>query len=238
MALSDTLWAAAWPEDHRALAHALALAAAFPALVGPLIIRITGAVQEALVSLLADLAAEDISASDLPKVQLLPVADVDDSPSVRLLPAALSASCEYERRPWLPIFAQDDNRHRNVWAAAMRVLATDSQGTATVVAETLEGSESIRDLERVTVVSASPALRRDARRRALGAVPRPPSTRHLPSADFLVADARRPEDLALIGGSDAQTLIVNTDHISPMALEALGVSPEQILGRAGLSLSL
>jgi hypothetical protein len=220
---SDDPWAVAWPGDRPAAARALAVAAAFPKLVGRLLLHIDGDVEEAFAGVLVDLAAHGLSELDLPNVQLMSVNDIAGAPPVSLVPATLAASCEYERRHWMPVFPEDDTRHRDVWTAAASVLAQDEVATVTILAETLDGCEQIIDPDRVRVVSGGPALRRSACHQGLTAVPRPPSSRHLPAADVVIADARRPDDLALVEGADARILVVNTEGISRMALGAFGV---------------
>jgi hypothetical protein len=225
---SDDPWAAAWPGDRPAAARALAVTAAYPTLVGRLLLHIDGDVEEALAGLLGDLSAHGLSELNLPGLQLVSVADIAGATPVSLLPAALAASCEYERRHWLPVFPEDDTVHRNVWTAAASILAEDEVATVTILAETLDGCEQIIDPDRVRVVSGGPALRRNACHQALTAVPRPPSSRHLPAADVVIADARRPDDLALAEGADARILVVNTDGISRMALGAFGVVDAEV----------
>jgi hypothetical protein len=220
---SNDPWGAIWPRDRPAAARALAVTAAYPKLVGRLLLQIDGDVEEALAGLLGDLSAHGLSELNLPGVQLISDADITGATPVSLLPATLSASCEYERRHWLPVFPEDDTLHRNVWTAAASILAQDEVAMVTILAETLDGSDLIIEPDRVCVVSGGPALRRSACRLGLTAVPRPPSSRHLPAADVVVADARRPDDLALVEGADARILVVNTAGISRMALGAFGV---------------
>ena len=116
------------------------------------------------------------------------------------LPGALAARCEYSRRASVPAFPPSDVGYRQVWTAASRALAENDTATATVITDSLEGSEVVASPCRVTVVSGCPLTRRNARRHSFAAVPRPPSAKHLPSASFLVLDARRPDDLVLAGG--------------------------------------
>jgi len=196
----------------------------WPPHVGDIVIAVAGDLEAALAELLADLAAEALSADDLPRVQLAPAADGAELTPVALLPGALAAACEYERRPWRPVCDRDDDAHRAVWAAAAEILVSDPAATVTVLAETLEGSESL-PLERVRIVTTSPVLRRRAGRAGATAVPRPPAGRHLPPADCVIADARRPDDLALVAGARAEIRLVNGHGIAARALCAFGLDP-------------
>ena len=222
--LLHAFWGAGWPEDRGALVSALTIAAAFPALVGPLQIILSGDPNEALGGLVGGLKAQGISESDLPDVALLPARDAEpDHPHIGGLPLALAAYCEDGRLASVPAFSPGDAGHRKVWTAAARALTEIDGATATLITDSLDGFEDLGS-GRVTVVSGCALTRRRARREALTAVPRPPCARHLPAATFLVLDARRPDDLALAAGARAQTILVNTDGISNLALEALGVS--------------
>jgi hypothetical protein len=231
--LCDQPWGAVWPQDRAALVGVLSVAAAFGSLVGDIVIAVAGDLEAALADLLADLAAEGVSPDDLPRVQLAPAPDGVTLTPVALLPGALAAACEYERRPWQPVFRRNDDAHREVWAAAAEVLADDPAATVTVLAETLEGSESLLT-ERVRIVATSPALRRQASRAGCAAVPRPPAARHLPAADFVIADARRPDDLALVAGARAEIRLVNRDRVPGRVLAAFGLdSRRPVVGASG-----
>jgi hypothetical protein len=222
--LQDRVWAAGWPEDRGVLADALAIAAAFPVLVGPFQVFLSGDSSEALGRLVADLKSQGISESDLPDVALVPARDCKrDLPHIGGLPLALALLCEHGRRASVPAFPSGDARRGKVWMATTCALAEVAVATATVITDSLDCFEDLAS-GRVTVVSGCPLTRRLARRKALTAVPRPPSSRHLPAATYVVLDARRPDDLALAAGTNAQPILVNTEGISNLALRALGVS--------------
>lgn len=224
---SSEPWGAAWPEDRPALLAALAVSAAFAQLVGNVLIHISGDVRAALTGLTADLAAHGISDDDLPRVQLLGAGDTGHLRPASLLPATLAASCEYERRPWVPVFPETDRHHRLVWPTAAAILTSERAATVTVLAETLAGVEELDDTvaapHRVRIVSTSPIVRRQAQRRGHVAVPRPPRARHLPAASYLIADGRRPDDLALIATAAAELVLVNAERTGAPALRAFGI---------------
>lgn len=221
--LSLEPWAAGWPQDRVALVQALAVAAAFPALVGAVRIEVAGDVAAALAGLVEDLAAIGLSPDDLPTVELM-ASDGPLAAHVGGLPAALAASCEYERRAWMEVFPNDDVQHTDVWAVAAEAAA--SRRTVTVLVETLGGLSSVRNADGISMVCGQPALRRLARRSGVGAVvPRPPSARYLPAADLIVCDGRRPDDLALVGAvrpDRSEIVAVNARRLTAPAFAALG----------------
>ena len=83
--------------------QALAVAAAFPELVGAVRIEIAGDVEATLAGLLEDLASLGVSPDDLPTVELM-AGEAPLAAHVGALPATLAASCEYERRSWTKVF--------------------------------------------------------------------------------------------------------------------------------------
>lgn len=220
-------WVANWPDDRDGVARALAVAAAFPELTGSFRISLAGELTGVSADLAGSLAANGISESDLPDVTIVAATPGDSGlPHVDGLPGALAAGCEYSRRASVPAFPPGDVGYRDVWTAAGRALAENEEATATLITDSLEGSEVVASPCRVTVVSGCPLTRRNARRHSFAAVPRPPSAKHLPSASFLVFDARRPDDLALAGASDGETIVVNGDRIPDLAFVSLGLIRE------------
>jgi hypothetical protein len=219
-------WSAAWPADRGGLAGALAVAAAFPSLVGSLAIELSGDVEAAFAGVIADLGVDGLTVDDLPRVELLGVETLGRAPGIGGLAAELSKSAEYERRPWLPVFAAGDTRHGRVWAAADSALAIDERARVAVLAEELDHRAVAVDCHRVAVISGNPALRRVARRRGMAAYPRPPAARHLPGADIVIADARRPEDLGLVRGFAGSIDLVNDEHLAPLARRAFGLDSQ------------
>ena len=230
--LSLEPWTAAWPQDRVALVQALAVAAAFPELVGAARIMIAGDVEAALATLLEDLAALGLSPDDLPTVELM-AGDGAGAAHVGALPATLAASCEYERRSWTEVFPHDDVQHAAVWALAADAVA--SGRTVTVLAESLDGLGEVPSPDRISMVCGQPAVRRRARRSGVGAVvPRPPAARYLPTADVIVCDGRRPDDLALLGGSRSdrsEMVAVNVRSLTAPALAALGAGRVRAITR-------
>jgi hypothetical protein len=230
--LSFEPWAAAWPQDRDALVKALAVAAAFPELVGAVRIDIAGDVEAALAALLEDLAALGLSPDDLPTVELM-AGEGPLAAHIGALPATLAASCEYERRSWTEVFPRDDVEHAAVWAIAADTIA--SGRTVTVLAETLDGLSAVPSADRISMVCGQPAVRREARRSGVGAVvARPPVARYLPAADLLVCDGRRPDDLALLGGScsdRSELAAVNARSLTAPAFAALGAERVRAVAR-------
>ena len=230
--LSFEPWAAAWPQDRVVLLRALAVAAAFPELVGAVRIEIAGDVEAALAALLEDLAALRLSPDDLPTVELMAGAG-PLAAHVGALPATLAASCEYERRSWTEVFPRGDVQHAAVWAVAADAVA--SGRTVTVLAETLDGLSTVPSATRISMVCGQPAVRRLARRSGVGAVvPRPPEARYLPAAELIVCDGRRPDDLALLGGacSDRSEIVaVNARRLTAPAFAALGAERIRAVAR-------
>lgn len=213
-------WEASWPKDRHALATAIAVTAGFPRLVGPMHVRLTGNAHEALSGLVADLGSAGLPEERLPDVSLDPATAAGDGPHISMLAPNLAAVCEYERRPWLPVFGEDDERRDAVWKLAARALRRGEADSVTVLADTLDGACDIPAPVRATIVTGCPAVRREARRRSMAAVPRPPSSRHLPSATLLVLDARRPDDLVLAAGAGFPVAAVNHDHLTTLASHA------------------
>ncbi len=230
--LSFEPWAAAWPQERAALVQALAVAAAFPELVGAVRIEIAGDVDAALATLLEDLAAIGLSPDDLPTVELM-AGQGSPATHVGALPATLAASCEFERRSWTTVFPRDDVQHAAVWEVAADAVA--SGRTVTVLAETLDGLSAVPSAGRISMVCGQPAVRRLARRSGVGAVvPRPPAARYLPVADLIVCDGRRPEDLALLGGScsdRSEMVAVNARSLTAPAFAALGAERIRAVAR-------
>ncbi len=230
--LSPEPWAAAWPQDRVVVVQALAVAAAFPELVGAVRIEIAGDVEAALAGLLEDLASLGVSPDDLPTVELM-AGEAPLAAHVGALPATLAASCEYERRSWTEVFPRDDVQHAAVWAVAADAVA--SGRTVTVLAETLDGLSAIPSAGRISMVCGQPAVRRRARRSGVGAVvPRPPAARYLPAADLIVCDGRRPDDLALLGGScsdRSEMVAVNARSLTAPAFAALGAERVRAVAR-------
>ncbi len=215
-------WSAIWPADRGALGRALAVAAAFPALVGPLTIAVTGDVTSALAGLVEDLGGQGLEVDDLPRVELVGVEAPAEALHIGRLVADLSASCEYERRPWLPVFEAGDTLHGRVWAAAERALRNGA-GRVTILAEEIDRPAMPAERHRITVVSGNPGLRRTIRRQGMAARPRPPAAPYLPCAEVVVADARRPEDLTLVHGYAGSVHLVNDEHLTPAARLAFGL---------------
>lgn len=211
------VWNCAWPHECVELINALAVAAAFPELVGPLEINLTGDANEAFEVVRAGLTEAGI---EPPEIRLRPVPVLPEELWIGRLPTDLVTACEHERRRWIPVFFDPAGANVDLWQAAAAVLAEDERATVTVVVDGLDGCDAV-DFERTTVVSGNGALRQEAHRRGIAAVPRPPSARHLPSSSALILDARRPDDLKWVGEASAHVVLTHTERLNDAALAAI-----------------
>lgn len=221
LSLPHAQWWVEWPNRHDDLVAALAVAAAYPNLVGELKVLVYGDVDAAAAAVLRDLGDEGISDTDLPDVSLLPAPTFQVGAPVAEFTPALVAACEHERRPWRPPFPDDDPLGGEVWRVAAKVCTDARREAVTVFSETLTGAEAINGIHAVTLVSDPPMVRRAARARSMNTIPRPPAPAHVPKAGAVVLDARRPDDLALVAASAAEMALANANHVNRIALAAI-----------------
>ena len=223
-----TGWVAHWPSDAEPLAKALAVATAFPDVVGELEIGVAGSLVEAGEQTLRRLARGGIADTDLPSVLIRP-ASPDDQLPIAELPGRLAQAIGSGGLPeelWI-----GDDHGDPVSLAAFGLPDDGHPRHLALVADQLDGVRDLAASGPLTFVSASPLARAGAgalrngnplevHDRADGAAP-------LAAAEVVIVDGRRPEDLALVGevgrhGSPA-VVVRYAARLAAPALEAFGL---------------